>query len=69
MKERLKSPVVWAGIIATIITVSGIDPSNMTEWGILGQNLLNIVKNPFLLISVSVAVFGFLNNPSDKKRF
>ncbi len=69
MKDRLKSPVVWAGIGAIVIAVSGINPENMTEWGILADNLVGIVENPFVLISSVVSVFAFLNNPKDKKHF
>lgn len=69
IKQRLKSPVVWAGIAAIIISVSGINPENMTEWGILAENVLNIFKNPFILISIIVSIFAFLNNPKDKEHF
>lgn len=67
--ERLKSPIVWLGIGSTIIAVSGIEPSNMTEWGILFDNLMNIFKNPFLFISCGIAIYSYLNNPTDKDNF
>ena len=72
MKEiikRLRSPVVWAGLFAIVISVSGINPENMTEWGILADNVLDIFKNPFILISIVVSIFAFLNNPKDKEHF
>jgi hypothetical protein len=67
--ERLKSPVVLLGLLAIVISVSGISPENMTEWSILIDNIVGIFKNPFVLLSIIGSVFAFLNNPTDKEHF
>lgn len=70
--ERFKSPAVWVGIsslITLIFTTAGVKLSQLTSWSIVGETLLNIIKNPFTLGSVAVAIFVFLNNPTNKKGF
>ena len=72
MKElfkRFRSPVVIGGIFTIIVVVSGIEPSNMTSWGLLFENILSIFKNPFVLISIIWQVIAFLNNPTDKENW
>lgn len=72
MKElfkRFRSPIVIGGIFTIIIVVSGIEPSNMTSWGLLFENILAIFKNPFVLISIIWQVIAFLNNPTDKENW
>ena len=72
MKElfkRFRSPVVIGGIFTIVIVVSGIEPSNMTSWGLLFENILAIFKNPFALISIIWQVIAFLNNPTDKENW
>lgn len=72
MKElfkRFRSPVVIGGIFTIVIVVSGIEPSNMTSWGLLFENILAIFKNPFVLISIIWQVIAFLNNPTDKENW
>ena len=63
--QRLRSLPFWIGVVAIIITVSGINPENMTEWGILLENISDIFRNPFVLISIVAAVFSFYNNTTD----
>jgi phi LC3 family holin len=67
--ERLKSPVVWIGIGALIISASGVEPQTLTSWGILWENILKFLSNPFMVASAGLAIFSFLNNPSDKEQF
>ena len=72
MKElfkRFRSPVVVGGIFTIVVVVSGIEPSNMTSWGLLFENILAIFKNPFVLISIIWQVIAFLNNPTDKENW
>ena len=67
--ERFKSPIVWFGLVATILSAAQISPENLTSWDILGANLLAFVSNPFLLGTAVVMVFAYINNPSDKEKF
>lgn len=67
--ERLKSPVVWFGIIATVLVAAKISPENLTSWDILWNNLVASALNPFIVGSVIVQVYSYLNNPTDKAKF
>lgn len=69
MLKRFKSPIVISGVFAIIVVVSGIEPSNMTSWGLLFENILEIFKNPFVFISIVWQVVAFLNNPADKENW
>ena len=67
--ERLKSPVVWFGLIAVILSAAQISPTNMTSWDILWGNIVSAALNPFLVGTTIVAIYAFLNNPADKENF
>jgi len=70
--SRFTSPVVWAGLIAligVIFNAAGVELSELKTWGIFFQEVGNILGNPFIILSVIVAVFSFINNPSSKKDF
>lgn len=67
--KRLKSPIVWFGLVAVILSAAQISPENLTSWGILWGNIVATLSNPFLVGSILVAVFAFLNDPSNKDGF
>lgn len=67
MLKRFKSPVVISGLFTIIIVASGVNPENMTSWGVLFENIIAIFKNPFVLLSIIWQVVAFLNNPANKK--
>lgn len=62
--KRYKNIAFWIGILGTIITASGIDPSTCTSWGVLFQNILDVLSNPFTLISTIMTVVGIYANPT-----
>lgn len=70
--KRFKSPAVWAGIISIftiIIQGAGIKVAEITSWSILLNEFIKIVSNPYILISIIVAIIVFLNNPTESKKF
>jgi len=67
--ERFKSPVVWIGLGATLLSAAQISPANMTSWPILWDNIVATVSNPFLFVGALIAVFAFINNPETKDKF
>ena len=69
MLKRFKSPVVISGLFTIIIVASGVNPENMTSWGVLFENIIAIFKNPFVFISIVWQVIAFLNNPTDKENW
>ncbi len=70
--KRFKSPVVWAGIIAIltiIFNTAGYQISDLTSWAIVGDIFRQIFSSPAMIISILVAIFAYINNASDNKKF
>lgn len=67
-KVRLKNPVFWAqlatAIVLPILAYLGLQWSDMTSWTALGEILVQAVKNPVILVSVVVSVWGIVNDPT-----
>ena len=67
-KVRLKNPVFWAqlvtAIVLPILAYLGLQWSDMTSWAALGEILVQAVKNPVILVSVVVSVWGIVNDPT-----
>lgn len=67
-KVRLKNPVFWAqlatAIVLPILAYLGLQWSDMTSWAALGEILVQAVKNPVILVSVMVSVWGIVNDPT-----
>lgn len=63
-KERFKNIWMWLGLLGVIGTAAGIDPTTLTSWDILFDNVMDIIKNPYMLGSVVLAIIGVLINPN-----
>lgn len=67
-KVRMKNPVFWAqlatAIVLPILAYLGLQWSDMTSWAALGEILVQAVKNPVILVSVMVSVWGIVNDPT-----
>ncbi len=64
MKDRLKNPYFIIGLVGVIFSAAGIDFESLTNWSILWQNVLGILNNPFLLVSVITALIGVFVDPT-----
>lgn len=64
MNNRFKNPYFWIGLIGIMFSAAGIDLKTLTSWDILLTNILNILNNPFLLISVIMAITGVFIDPT-----
>lgn len=70
---RFKNPWFWVGICGTILTAMGVSPEMFTSWGAVWEAVVNLFGNPFMLVSVVLAVLGVFVDPttsgiSDSKR-
>ena len=70
---RFKNPWFWVGICGTILTAMGVSPEMFTSWGAVWEAVVNMVGNPYMLVSVVLAVLGVFVDPttsgiSDSKR-
>lgn len=67
-KVRMKNPVFWAqlatAIVLPILAYLGLQWSDMTSWAALAGILVQAVKNPVILVSVVVSVWGIVNDPT-----
>lgn len=66
LKERFKNPYFILGLVGIVFSAAGIDFESLTNWSILWQNVLGILNNPYLLMSVVMAVLGVFVDPSSK---
>ena len=69
-KVRFKNPVFWAQIAVAIIvpalTYFGMTWDDMTTWAALGKLLLEIIKNPVVVVSVLISVVNAITDPTTK---
>ena len=70
---RFKNPWFWVGLCGTILTAMGVSPEMFTSWDAVWEAVVNMVSNPYMLISVVLAVLGVFVDPttsgiSDSKR-
>ena len=70
---RFKNPWFCVGICGTILTAMGVSPEMFTSWGAVWEAMVNMVSNPYMLVSVVLAVLGVFVDPttsgiSDSKR-
>ncbi len=66
IKKRFKDVWFWVTLGGLFFTATGIDPTNMTSWSNLGDAIIKVASNPFLLVSFLLAVLGQFRNPSTK---
>ena len=70
---RFKNPWFWVGLGGVILSAMGVSPEMFTSWGAVWEAVVNMVSNPYMLVSVVLAVLGVFVDPttsgiSDSKR-
>lgn len=69
-KVRIKNPLflvqIAIAVITPILAYLGITAEDLTSWSILGQTLLEAVKNPYVLFLVLMSVWNAINDPTTK---
>lgn len=70
---RFKNPWFWVGLCGVILSAMGVSPEMFTSWGAVWEAIVNMVSNPYMLVSVVLAVLGVFVDPttygiSDSKR-
>lgn len=61
---RMQNWAFWLGLGATILAAMNVSPEMFTSWELVGQELFNLISNPFRLGCVVVAVVGVLTDPT-----
>lgn len=49
-----------------IMTAMGAEPEMFTNWGLIYQQMKELISNPFMLASVVLAVTGVLFDPTTR---
>ena len=65
-KSRIKNTYFWLGLAGVVLTAMGVEPEMFTSWSIVAEKAVELVSNPFMLVSVVVAVLGVITNPNTK---
>ena len=63
-KVRVKNPYFWVGLIAMFFCAIGVDASTFTTWPALLEQLEELVKNPYMLVTVIIALMGYVQDPT-----
>lgn len=61
-QNRLKSPVVWAAVVAQVVTI-------LLTLGVIDTGLGEAVNTIAAGVLQVLTIFGVLNNPTDKANF
>ncbi len=68
LKVRFKNPVFIVQLILAILTpllaYAGLTMQDLTSWAILGNMLLEAIKNPYILGLIVISVWNALNDPT-----
>lgn len=64
ISERLKNPWFWIGLVGVIFTAMGVSPEMFTSWEVVNQQFMELIKNPYMLGSVILAILGVFVDPS-----
>ena len=63
---RFKHPNFWIGLVGIILIAMGVDASMFTSWQIVWDSVVALVTNPFMLASVALAVWGYVQDFTTK---
>ena len=61
---RFKNPWFWVGIGGVIMSAMGVSPETFTSWDAVWEAVVNMVSNPYMLVSVVLAVLGVFVDPT-----
>ena len=66
MKDKIRNPYFWLGIVSVVFAASGIDFNTLTSWQLLGSALISILNNPVAIVAVIGAILGIFNDNSSE---
>lgn len=61
---RMKNPWFWIGVASIALTAIGVDPSLFTSWGAVKDAVLDVLSNPFQLVTMVLAVLAVFVDPT-----
>lgn len=63
-KVRLKNPYFWCALGGVVLAAMGVNPEMFTSWDTVLVQLKELISNPYMLVSVILAVIGIINDPT-----
>lgn len=57
---------IFAAVLLPILAYLGLNLTDMVTWTILGQTLLEGIRNPYVLMLVVISVFNTVTDPTTK---
>lgn len=66
MNTRYKNPYFWFGLIGVVLSAMGMSPEMFTSWALVRQAAMDLIGNPFLIVTVILAVMGVFVDPTTK---
>lgn len=61
---RFKNPWFWVGVVSVALTAIGLDPSMFTSWGALYDAVIDVLGNPFQLVTMALAILAVFIDPT-----
>lgn len=66
MKDRIKNPYFWIGLVGVILTALQVEASTLTSWDKVLQLIVDTIQNPYLLTTTVMAVIGVVVDPTTR---
>ena len=63
---RFRNPCFWVGLAGIVFMAMGVEASMFTSWQIVADHLTELVKNPFMLGSMILALWGYIQDFTTK---
>lgn len=63
---RAKNPWFWIALGGVILTAMGVSPEMLTSWEAVAEAFLGLIRNPYMLGSVLIAILGVFIDPTTK---
>lgn len=60
----MRNPWFWVSLAGVILTAMGTNPQTLTSWPAVLAAIWGLLKNPYLLGSVALAVLGVFIDPT-----
>lgn len=57
---------VFMSVAVPVLAYFGLSTSDMTSWSVVGQTLLDAVKNPYVVGLMVVSLFNAITDPTTK---
>lgn len=61
-RVRFKNPYFWIGLIGILLMSIGVEASMLTSWELVFDNIVELIKNPFMIGSTFVALWGYIQD-------